>query len=46
MQKFYTQLSSPSRPDDAYLQMLARVTTLNRTQIKLLASNLDWNGWG
>jgi len=46
MQKFYTQLFSPSRPDAAYLQMLARVASLSRTQIQALASDLGWNGWG
>lgn len=46
MQAFYAQLLASPSPDDPYLQLLTWMTTLNRTQLQALASNLDWNGWG
>jgi hypothetical protein len=46
MLAFYQQLFTTEIPRTSYLQTLLRVAGLRRSQIQVLASSLDWNGWG
>ena len=45
MQTFCTNLFASSPEQNSRLQTLLRLTTLRQAELKMLASDLDWNVW-
>jgi hypothetical protein len=46
MQDFRKLLSNASEKKDPYLDALAAISSVSKTELGALASNLDWQIWG
>ncbi len=46
MKNFYKLLNASSEPRDSYMNALAELTKVNRAQLSVLASDLEWQEWG
>jgi hypothetical protein len=46
MNNFYKLLNMPSESKNLYIDALADLTQVGRSQLSALASNLEWQEWG
>ena len=46
MKNFHELLNTPSTSRDAYMDAVAHLTTLDRSQLSALSSDLAWQTWG
>ncbi len=46
MKGFYASITSASGLQGSYLEALANITRINRTQANALMSDMGWQNWG